>query len=97
MLELGAHSDRLHAECGRAAAQSGLDLLIAVGGPPARALAHAAVQAGMPSDRVSAAVSNDEAEAVALQRIRPGDLVLVKGSRSIGLDRLVDRLKAEFA
>jgi UDP-N-acetylmuramoyl-tripeptide--D-alanyl-D-alanine ligase len=32
MLELGAHADRLHAECGRAAAAAGLDLLIAVGG-----------------------------------------------------------------
>lgn len=97
MLELGVHAERLHVECGRAAAESELDLLIAVGGPPARSLADAAVQAGMPSDRVVYAVSTEEAEGVALQWIRPGDLVLVKGSRGIGLDRLVDRLKAEFA
>jgi UDP-N-acetylmuramyl pentapeptide synthase len=32
-----------------------------------------------------------------LKRVRPGDLVLVKGSRGIGLDTVVDRLKAEFA
>jgi UDP-N-acetylmuramyl pentapeptide synthase len=33
----------------------------------------------------------------ALQRVRPGDLVLVKGSRGIGTDAVVERLKAEFA
>jgi UDP-N-acetylmuramyl pentapeptide synthase len=38
-----------------------------------------------------------EAAALALQRTRPGDLVLVKGSRGIGTDVVVDRLKAEFA
>ena len=31
------------------------------------------------------------------EQIRPGDLVLVKGSRGIGTDVVVDRLKAEFA
>ena len=97
MLELGAHADRLHAECGRAAAASGLDLLIAVGGSAARALAGAAVAAGMPPQRVSLAGTHDDAAALALERVRPGDLVLVKGSRGIGLDRVVERLKAEFA
>ena len=47
MLELGAHADRLHAECGRAAAAAGLDLLIAVGGDAAGRLADAARAAGM--------------------------------------------------
>jgi UDP-N-acetylmuramoyl-tripeptide--D-alanyl-D-alanine ligase len=97
MLELGAHAERLHEECGRAAAASGLDLLIAVGGAAARALARAAVDAGMSPDRVSLVASKEDAEALALQRMRPGDLVLVKGSRGVGLDRVVDRLKAEFA
>jgi UDP-N-acetylmuramyl pentapeptide synthase len=41
----------------------------------------------------------DERQAgeVALQRTRPGDLVLVKGSRGIGTDVVVEHLKAEFA
>ena len=47
MLELGAHADRLHAECGRAAAAAGLDLLITVGGDAAGRLADAAREAGM--------------------------------------------------
>jgi UDP-N-acetylmuramoyl-tripeptide--D-alanyl-D-alanine ligase len=97
MLELGAHAVPLHEQCGAEAAASGLDLLIAVGGPPARALADAALRAGMPATAVSYVSSNTDAAALALQRTRPGDLVLVKGSRGIGTDVVVDRLKAEYA
>jgi UDP-N-acetylmuramoyl-tripeptide--D-alanyl-D-alanine ligase len=79
------------------AATAGLDLLITVGGPAARALADAALAAGMRSDAVVAVATRDEAAEVALARIRPGDLVLVKGSRGIGTDLVVERLKAEFA
>lgn len=97
MLELGAHAERLHRECGQAAAQAGLDLLVAVGGPPAAALADAAVTAGMARGAVVHVTTSDEAAQVALRRLRPGDLVLVKGSRGIRTDLVVERLKAEFA
>ena len=97
MLELGSHAMRLHEECGAAAASTGLDLLITVGGAPARALAAAAIAAGMPASAVVATGSSAEAAAVAVERTRPGDLVLVKGSRGIRTDDVVDRLKAEFA
>lgn len=97
MLELGAHAAALHEQCGIEAAGSGLDLLIAVGGPSARALADAALRAGMPETAVSYVPTNTEAATLALQRTRPGDLVLVKGSRGIGTDVVVDRLKAEYA
>ena len=97
MRELGEHATRLHEECGRAAAAAGLQFLIAVGGDPARDLAGAAVGAGMAADSVVHVPSKKEAAEVALQRVRAGDLVLVKGSRSIGLDTVVERLEAEFA
>jgi UDP-N-acetylmuramoyl-tripeptide--D-alanyl-D-alanine ligase len=97
MLELGSHAVRLHEECGAAAAGAGLDWVIAVGGSAARALADAAVRAGMPESAVSYVLTNTEAATLALQRTRPGDLVLVKGSRGIGTDVVVDRLKAEYA
>jgi UDP-N-acetylmuramyl pentapeptide synthase len=51
----------------------------------------------MPAAAVVATGSSAEAAAVAVERTRPGDLVLVKGSRGIGTDAVVDRLKAEFA
>jgi UDP-N-acetylmuramoyl-tripeptide--D-alanyl-D-alanine ligase len=97
MLELGAHAERLHDQSGRAAADAGLDLLITVGGAAARSLADAAIAAGMPRGSVAHVATREEAADLALARVRPGDLVLVKGSRGIGTDLVVDRLKAEFA
>ena len=97
MLELGAQAQPLHRDCGAAAAAAGLDLLIAVGGPAAADLAAAAVQAGMPGRAVAHAATSEEAASLALERVRPGDLVLVKGSRSIRTDVVVERLKAEYA
>jgi UDP-N-acetylmuramoyl-tripeptide--D-alanyl-D-alanine ligase len=97
MLELGAHADALHRESGRVAASAGLDLLIAVGGAPAAALAEGALAAGLPADAVTRVATREEAADAALARVRPGDLVLVKGSRGIGTDLVVARLKAEFA
>jgi UDP-N-acetylmuramoyl-tripeptide--D-alanyl-D-alanine ligase len=97
MLELGAHSARLHEDSGRAAAETGLDILITVGGAPAGTLATAAVAAGMAPATVTHVRTKEEAAALALERVRPGDLILVKGSRGIGTDLVVDRLKAEFA
>lgn len=97
MLELGTHAERLHQECGQAAAESGLDLLIAVGGDPAAALAAAAVKAGMPERCVTYVGTKEEAADAALRQVRPGDLVLVKGSRGIGTDLVVERLIQEFA
>lgn len=97
MLELGDHAAALHQECGRAAAAASVDLLIAVGGDAARELASAAIAAGLPAASVIHVPGKAQAIDAALQRVRPGDLVLVKGSRGIGLDAVVDRLKAEFA
>jgi UDP-N-acetylmuramoyl-tripeptide--D-alanyl-D-alanine ligase len=97
MLELGEHATALHESCGAAAAGAGLDLLVTIGGAPARSMADAAIAAGMPATSVVHVASSAEAVNVALARVRPGDLVLVKASRGIGADAVVDRLKAEFA
>jgi UDP-N-acetylmuramoyl-tripeptide--D-alanyl-D-alanine ligase len=97
MLELGAHADRLHAESGKAAAEARIDILIAVGGAPARVLADAAVEHGLDRRNVSHVATKQEAAELAAARVRAGDLVLVKGSRGIGTDLVVERLKAAFA
>ena len=41
--------------------------------------------------------TKEEASDVARRNVRPGDLVLVKGSRGIGTDLVVERIKQEFA
>ncbi len=95
MLELGERSAELHAEVGRAAATAGVDLVLAVGGAPARALADAAVAAGMAAASVRYFTTSDAAADAAAALVRRGDLVLVKGSRGVKTDRVVDRLRAE--
>ena len=96
MLELGAHAARLHEECGRAAAESGLALLVAAGGPSAGRLAAAARDAGMSADAVHHAATSSEAAALAGRLLRPGDLVLVKGSRGVRMDVVADRVRDEW-
>jgi len=97
MLELGDHAVALHQEVGAAAAHVGVDVLFAVGGAPAIALADAAVAAGMSLDRVRHFATSDEAAEAAANEVQRGDLVLVKGSRGVKTDRVVDRLKAADA
>jgi UDP-N-acetylmuramoyl-tripeptide--D-alanyl-D-alanine ligase len=96
MLELGERSTALHERCGRAAAAAGLAWLITVGGEPARALGRAAAP-GLPPGAVQHAATSDEAAELAVRRVEGGDLVLVKGSRGIATERVVERLRAEFA
>ena len=93
MLELGAASERLHAECGRAAAAAGVDELIAIGGTPAGALAAGAVDGGMPAVRVRHVADSEGAAGQVASLIRAGDLVLVKGSRGTRTDIVADRLQ----
>ncbi|HEX7138205.1 MAG TPA: UDP-N-acetylmuramoyl-tripeptide--D-alanyl-D-alanine ligase [Vicinamibacterales bacterium] len=94
MLELGDRSKALHEEVGRTAAGT-VDLLFTIGGPSAAAMSAAAVSAGMASAAVQHFSTSDEAAVVLAATIAPGDLVLVKGSRGVKTDRVVERLKAE--
>jgi UDP-N-acetylmuramoyl-tripeptide--D-alanyl-D-alanine ligase len=97
MLELGEHTLRLHEECGRAAAAARLDRLVAVGGDPARALAEAAIAGGLAAAAVTWTASSGAAADVIVPWLAAGDLVLVKGSRGIKTDAVVDRISAEFS
>jgi UDP-N-acetylmuramoyl-tripeptide--D-alanyl-D-alanine ligase len=95
MLELGHHSTGLHEACGRAAAATGLAALVAVGGEPAGALAAAAVAAGLPAASVEWVSTSEEAADAAARLVQPGDVVLVKGSRGIRTEVVVQRLRGE--
>ncbi|HEY6361219.1 MAG TPA: UDP-N-acetylmuramoyl-tripeptide--D-alanyl-D-alanine ligase [Vicinamibacterales bacterium] len=97
MLELGEHATALHADCGRAAAESGVRVLFTVGGAPARAMAEAAIAAGLPPTAVTHFDKSDAAAPAVAGSVRAGDLVLVKGSRGTRTDVVADRIVAEFA
>jgi len=58
------------------------------------ALADAAVRAGMPRASVRHFAAIDEAADAAVALVRTGDVVLVKGSRGVKADRVVERLKS---
>ncbi|MEO8260192.1 MAG: UDP-N-acetylmuramoyl-tripeptide--D-alanyl-D-alanine ligase [Acidobacteriota bacterium] len=97
MLELGDRATALHEAVGRAAAALRIDLLVTVGGGPAAALAAAAIAAGVAAGSVRHFATSDEAAAAVVDLVRAGDLLLVKGSRGVRTDRVVERLKAERA
>jgi UDP-N-acetylmuramoyl-tripeptide--D-alanyl-D-alanine ligase len=91
MLELGPDEERLHREVGALAART-VDGLVTVG-PRGRWIADAARAAGL--TRVATADDAEEAAGVLERTLVPGvgDLVLLKASRGIGLDRAVDVLR----
>ena len=97
MRELGEFATALHRESGRRAVAAGVDLLVAIGGAPAEALAEAAVAAGLDADAVRHFATSDEAAVPVSAMLRAGDVVLVKGSRGTRTDIVADRVKAEWA
>ncbi len=90
MLELGSDEERLHREIGAHAARTA-DAIVAVG-PRGRWLAEGARASG--ASRVIAVDDTEEATSVLERDVAPGvgDLVLLKASRGIGLDRAVELL-----
>jgi UDP-N-acetylmuramoyl-tripeptide--D-alanyl-D-alanine ligase len=91
MLEQGVHGPELHAAAGQAAAKAGLDLVAGVQGN-ARHLAAAASSGGV------AAIFLSDAESAGQwlrQTLRPGDVVLIKGSRGVHLERAIAALESE--
>ena len=95
MKELGDAARDLHERCGHTAAESGVDLLIAVGGPAVDGLAAGAISGGMPGSRIWRFEDSRAAAARVATLMQPGDVVLVKGSRSTRMDILADALVAE--
>jgi UDP-N-acetylmuramoyl-tripeptide--D-alanyl-D-alanine ligase len=85
MLELGAHSDHYHVETGELAGRSDLDLLICVG-KKAQLIASSAKAAGMEGPRIVTYPDAATAARGFVRRVRGGDLILLKGSRGIGLE-----------
>ena len=89
MLELGAETKRKHREVGSFLAGQGIGHLLACG-VLGRELAEGARQAGMPSDRI-AELPDAQAAATALSRmVRQGDVVLVKASRGMRMEQVVE-------
>ena len=96
MLELGADAAELHRAAGREIASLSIDVLWGVRGL-ARELIEGARAAGMSEAATRFFATTDEAAQALLAEVRPGDLVLVKGSRGVRTDLIVAALREEFA
>jgi UDP-N-acetylmuramoyl-tripeptide--D-alanyl-D-alanine ligase len=93
MLELGMYEQRGHEMVGIRAAQVA-DLLITVG-ERGRMIADAAVQVGFPSASLSVLETTQQVVEFLTQALLPDDVVLVKGSRGMRMDRVVAALEYE--
>jgi UDP-N-acetylmuramoyl-tripeptide--D-alanyl-D-alanine ligase len=93
MLELGHDADSGHRDVGVAAAATS-DLLVVVGAG-ASGIAAGARNAGLDPSRILEVRDRDAALDILRHRLRPGDVVLVKASRGIELDRLVEALRED--
>ena len=94
MLELGTASEAAHRGVGRQVASLGAGLFVAMG-PQMRTAVEAARQHGL-TEAYHAATFED-AVAHLLKRVAAGDLVLVKGSRGMRMERIADALAARLS
>jgi UDP-N-acetylmuramoyl-tripeptide--D-alanyl-D-alanine ligase len=93
MLELGATGEQLHRECGRYMAGQKLDFLLGVRGL-AQAMVEAASGAGMKAEFVT---TPEEAGDWLAREARDGDIVLLKASRGVKLEKALDSWKSKLA
>lgn len=94
MRELGAFAVDAHRELGGQVTRAKLDVLVAVG-ELARDIARGATQEGMPEDQVFTFADAPSAGRFLQDRIKPGDVLLVKGSQAVRLERIVKELMRE--
>jgi UDP-N-acetylmuramoyl-tripeptide--D-alanyl-D-alanine ligase len=93
MLELGEWSWALHETCGRVAAATHVDALVAIGGDAADGLVAGALAGGLASQAIHRFADSGSAAPHVAALVQPGDLVLVKGSRGTRTDLVADRLR----
>ena len=91
MLEIGKYAPEAHEVVGRSAAKI-VDLLFTVG-PRAKFIAEAAEKAGFDKSKIFVFDTILGAGKVLEHHLRLGDLVLIKASRAIGLDKIVEEIK----
>jgi UDP-N-acetylmuramoyl-tripeptide--D-alanyl-D-alanine ligase len=91
MLELGEHSVQAHRDLGRLAAAAGLDILVIYGNFKDE-VAAGAQAAGLDSSQVVPVATRKEGARVLKEFLQPGDWLLVKGSRSMHMEGLIDLL-----
>ena len=91
MLELGPEGPQFHRELGQFVAKSGVQWLVTVGGL-AEDIARGALQEGFLPDQIARFIDASQAAEWLKYLLRPGDLVLLKGSRGVHLEDILSDL-----
>lgn len=93
MAELGSDAPAMHERVGARAASTGVDMLL-VGGEYAASIAKGALEGGLARDRIVEFADNGQAAAWLRDHARPGDAVLLKGSRKYKMEEIIQELLA---
>ncbi|MBI5230207.1 MAG: hypothetical protein HY981_02850 [Candidatus Magasanikbacteria bacterium] len=94
MLELGPHTEIEHRELGKKVAELGIEYLYTVG-ERAKFVAQAAAFAGMKEDRISVFADAESAGKALQEKIKPNDVILIKGSQGMRMEKITRELMAE--
>ncbi|MFQ5452951.1 MAG: glutamate ligase domain-containing protein, partial [Candidatus Zixiibacteriota bacterium] len=89
MLELGKDSQSYHREIGRLLINKKFDMAFLIG-PMTAYIMDEAVKSGMPNNRFIHFDSSQKAVSTVKDCLQPGDIVYVKGSRGIGLEKIIN-------
>jgi UDP-N-acetylmuramoyl-tripeptide--D-alanyl-D-alanine ligase len=95
MLELGRESAQLHQACGVEAARAGVSLVVGVQGM-AREVLNGARAEGIPENRLMFLPDSNQAGEFLARTVSPGDAVLIKGSRGVKLEKVLEALQASL-
>ena len=91
MLELGETSERAHRDVGKFAAEAGFDIVVGLG-DGGRLIVDGALAGGMTPEAAPSFRDRDELAAFLAERLKRGDVVLVKASRGVRLEEILDKL-----
>jgi UDP-N-acetylmuramoyl-tripeptide--D-alanyl-D-alanine ligase len=91
MLEMGEWAYKAHLDVGKYAALHGADIVVTVG-DNAQNIAVGALSEGISADKVKSFANNDEACDYLKKIVSYGDIILVKGSRGMKMEQIVEEL-----
>jgi UDP-N-acetylmuramoyl-tripeptide--D-alanyl-D-alanine ligase len=92
MLELGKESEKLHREAGIWVKEAGVSYLILIG-EEAKFIGEGAIEKGFPSQNVAHFPEKEGVVSFLQELLEEGDIVLVKGSRKLQLEQIVEELE----
>lgn len=95
MLELGTETVPAHREAGSMVAKLGNSFLVAMG-EHAEEMVEGAVNGGLPAERAVVVNTHEEMVEKIGSMMKPGDVILLKGSRKMGLEKVVEGLKGKY-